>query len=107
MGQAGSLGGDALEDVVDERVHDGHGLAGDASVGVNLLQNLVDVDGVGFPPPPLALLVSGTDGLRLAGGLLSAFTGWLWWHDWTLNVPVCRTKLQNETDAHRRHFLFI
>ena len=73
MGQAGSLGGDALEDVVDERVHDGHGLAGDASVGVNLLQNLVDVDGVGFPP--LALLVSGTEGLRLADGFFCSQVG--------------------------------
>ena len=26
VGQTGSLGGDALEDVVDEGVHDGHGL---------------------------------------------------------------------------------
>ena len=93
MGQAGSLGGDALEDIVDERVHDGHGLAGDASVGVNLLQNLVDVDGVGFPPPPLALLVSGTDGLRLAGGFLSTFRGRFWRHGWTLKVAGCRTKL--------------
>ena len=54
VGQAGRLRGDALEDVVDERVHDAHGLAGDAGVGVDLLQDLVDVDGVallaGLPP---------------------------------------------------------
>ena len=31
MGEAGSFGGDALEDVVDERVHDAHGLAGDTN----------------------------------------------------------------------------
>ncbi|XP_053117304.1 uncharacterized protein LOC128329717 [Hemicordylus capensis] len=47
VGQAGGLGGDALEDVVDEGVHDAHGLGGDAGVGVDLLQHLVDVDG--FP----------------------------------------------------------
>ncbi|CAH3162158.1 unnamed protein product, partial [Porites lobata] len=42
LGKAGSFGGDALEDVVDERVHDAHGFAGDTSVRVNLLQHLVD-----------------------------------------------------------------
>ena len=46
VGQAGRLGGDTLEDVVHEGVHDAHGLAGDASVGVDLLQDLVDVDRV-------------------------------------------------------------
>ena len=46
VGQAGRLGGDALEDVVHEGVHDAHGLAGDASVGMDLLQDLVDVDRV-------------------------------------------------------------
>ena len=46
VGELGGFVGDALEDVVDERVHDAHGLARDASVGVDLLQHLVDVDGV-------------------------------------------------------------
>ncbi|XP_062917561.1 uncharacterized protein LOC134353487 [Mobula hypostoma] len=45
MGQTGSLARDALENIVHERVHDGHGLGGDAGVGVNLLHHLVDVDG--------------------------------------------------------------
>ena len=69
--KAGSFTGDALEDVVHERVHDAHGLAGDASVGVHLLHHFVDVNGIAFlsPSPPL-LLVSGGD---LFGGLLSAF----------------------------------
>ncbi|KAG8509275.1 E3 ubiquitin-protein ligase TRIM17, partial [Galemys pyrenaicus] len=39
--QARRLAGDALEDVVDERVHDAHGLGRDARVGVHLLQHLV------------------------------------------------------------------
>ncbi len=42
-GELGGLGGDLLEDVVDEGVHDGHGLGADAGVGVDLLQHLVDV----------------------------------------------------------------
>ena len=37
------LGLDTTVDVVHEAVHDGHALLGDASVGVNLLENLVDV----------------------------------------------------------------
>ena len=48
MGKAGSFGGDALEDVVEKRVHDAHGFAGDTSVRVNLLQHLVDVDSIAF-----------------------------------------------------------
>ena len=70
VGQTRRLGSDAFEDVVDERVHDAHRLAADASVGVDLLQHLVDVDGVALPSPPLALLVARSHGLRLAGGLL-------------------------------------
>ena len=72
VSQTGSLGSDTLEDVVDKAVHDGHGLAADASVGVHLLQHLVDVDGVAFLSLPLALLVAGANSLGLAG-LLGAF----------------------------------
>jgi len=59
--QAARLGGDALEDVVDERVHDAHRLGGDAGVGVHLLQHLVDVDGVRLLPalPPSLLFPQG------------------------------------------------
>nr|XP_055178577.1 uncharacterized protein LOC129507857 [Nyctereutes procyonoides] len=46
MRQARRLARDALEDVVDERVHDAHGLGRDARVGVHLLQHLVHVDGI-------------------------------------------------------------
>lgn len=35
----GGLGRDALEDVVDERVQDGHGAVGDTSVRVHLLED--------------------------------------------------------------------
>ena len=55
--QATGLRGNALEDVVDERVHDGHSLTGDASVGVDLLQHLVDVDAVGLTTTTVALLL--------------------------------------------------
>ena len=78
VGQAGGLGSDPGEDVVDEGVHDGHGLGGDTGVGVHLLEDLVDVDGVRLLPPlVLLLLVSLGDGLlglaRLLGGLSGGF----------------------------------
>ena len=72
LGEARSFTGDALENVVDKAVHDAHGLAGDTGVGVDLLQNLVDVDSVAFLPLPPAFLVSGAGGLGLAC-LLCAF----------------------------------
>ncbi len=80
-GKAGGLGGDPLEDVAhvgDEGVHDAHDLGGDAGAAVHLLQNLVDVDGIGLLPPLLALLlVTFGDGFlglaRLLSGLSEDF----------------------------------
>ena len=43
--ETGRLAGDLLEDVVDEGVHDAHGLLGDTGLGVDLLEDAVDVDG--------------------------------------------------------------
>jgi hypothetical protein len=60
--QLGGFEGDSLEDIVDEGVHDGHGLLGDTSVVVDLLEDLVDVHGES--------LVSGSSsGLLLANRL--------------------------------------
>ena len=81
VGQTGSLGGDALEDVVHEGVHDGHGLGGDTSVGMNLLQHFVDVDGVRLPPPFPALLVARELGFGLAGLLFGSLGGGFGRHD--------------------------
>ena len=63
-GELASLGRDALEDVVDEGVHDGHALLGDARLGVHLLQHLVDVRRVRLDALARALL--GASGGRLA-----------------------------------------
>jgi hypothetical protein len=78
VGQAGGLSSNPLKDVIDKGVHDAHGLGGDPGVGVHLLQDLVDVDGVGLLPPLLALLLitlgDGFLGLaRLLGGLSGGF----------------------------------
>ena len=86
VGQTGRLGSDALKDVIDETVHYRHGLAADSRVGVHLLEDLVDVDGVRLPSPPLSLLVPGSDGLGLAGRLLRAFARWFWWHRFSVST---------------------
>ena len=65
-GQAGSLLRELLEDVVYETVHNSHGLAGDADIGVDLLQNFENVDLVSFGALLrllLLLLVSGGCGV--------------------------------------------
>ena len=75
MSKARRFGSDSLKDVVNERVHDRHGFAGNTSVGVNLLQDFVDIDSEGFLPALLPLLfVSGTDSLLGFTGLLDGFT---------------------------------
>ena len=95
VGQTGGLCGDALKDVIHEGVHDRHGLGADASVRVDLLQHLVDVDGVALPPPPPALLIPSSLGLGLAGGLLSSFACGFGWH------VDCMTLGNTENDACR------
>ena len=71
VGQTASLGSDTLEQIVDKGVHDGHGLGGDTSVRMDLLQHLVDVDGVGL----LALVTAFLSVLGDSLGGLSGFLG--------------------------------
>ena len=75
-GELGGLGGDLLEDIVDEGVHDAHGLGRDTGVRVDLLENLVDVDLVGLHG--LLLLLAAGDSLldSLLGWLLVGFLRW-------------------------------
>ena len=61
--ELGSFGGDSVEGVVDERVHDVHGFLGDTDVGVDLLEDFVDVDGEGLNSSSSGLLVSRSFGL--------------------------------------------
>ena len=78
VGKTGSFTGNTLEDIVDERVHDTHGFAGDTSVGMDLLEHLVDVDGV-----TLTSLLPATSLAGWLGGLsclLRAFGANLGWH---------------------------
>ena len=58
VGKTGSFGSNALEDVIDKRVHDAHCLGGYTGVGVDLFQDLVDVDSVRLLALAVLLLVS-------------------------------------------------
>ena len=75
-GQVGGLDRDLVEDVVDERVHDGHTFLGHTGVWVDLFQDLVDVDRETFGAAPTAFG---------AGGLLRRFLCWGFGH-FDLNV---------------------
>lgn len=58
VGQSRRFSSDSFKNIVDEAVHDRHGLAANTSVRVHLFQHLVDVDGIAFLSLPLALLVA-------------------------------------------------
>ena len=81
VSQTGGLGGDPLEQVIDKRVHDAHGLGRDSGVRVDLLQHLVDVDGVRFLSLLLLFLVSGSTGGLSLTRLLRALGGNFGRHD--------------------------
>ena len=72
VSKTGSFSSDTFEDIVDEGVHDAHGLGGDTSVGVDLFQDLVDVDSIGFLPSAVLLLAILGDSL---GGFSCLFGG--------------------------------
>ena len=82
VSQARRFGSNALENIVNKAVHDAHCLAGNASVRVDLLQHLVDVDAVALLPPPVSLLIARALGFGLRGGFLCSFTScFRWCHD--------------------------
>ena len=82
VSKTAGLGSDPLKQILGHGVEDARGLGMETSVGVDLLQNPLDVDGVGHLPLPslllLLLLVS-------LGGRVSNSAGWLsrnlGWHD--------------------------
>ena len=80
VSKTGSFGSNALEDVIDKRVHDAHGLGGYTGVGVDLFQDLVDVDSIRFLTLAVLLLVSLGNGLGGLSCLLGGFSRYLWWH---------------------------
>ena len=71
LNELGGFSGEFTEDIVNERVHDGHGSLGDTGFWVDLLEDSVDVDGEGL----CSLLVSSEWSL-LGWGVSSGFS----WH---------------------------
>lgn len=71
--ELGSIEGDSLEKVANERVHDVHSSLGDADVSVDVLQDSVDVDGVAVELLLSELLVS-----RLGDFLCRSLSGHLY-----------------------------
>jgi len=69
-GELGCLSGYALKDIIDKGVQDGHGAIGDTSVWVDLLEDFVDVRGVGLLPCLCALLLVTRWGCGLLASLL-------------------------------------
>ena len=104
VGKTAGLGGDALEDVVDEGVHDAHGLGGDAGVRVHLLEDLVDVDGVGLLALAVLLLVTLGDVLLSLASLLGGLSGGLGGHDVNVVVTVNQSSMM---PGHQTHKIFI
>ena len=112
VGELAGLRGDPLEQVVDERVKDAHGLGGDTGVGVHLLEDPVDIDGIGLLPFAfLFLLVSLCNRLCDLATLVCSLSGSLGWHTGGLvgrdelvppvgvAVPLCLYKLTPAVDA--------
>ena len=62
-GKFGRLRADAFEGIVHEAVHDVHGLPGDSNLRMDLLENFVDVQSIGFLPPTILILVMTQTGL--------------------------------------------
>ena len=48
VSQTRSLSSNSFKDVIDKGVHDTHGLRGDSSIRMDLLQDFVDIDSIGF-----------------------------------------------------------
>lgn len=80
-GQLAALMGNALEDVIDKAVHNGHGLLRDVNLGVALAEDFEDIAAVGFMARTLTVLagrgglLDGALGGSLSGGLLFSFRG--------------------------------
>ena len=66
--ETGRFSRNSVEDIVDEGVHDAHGSLGDAELGVDLLEDSVDVDGESLLSSSSLLLASGLCGCSFSSG---------------------------------------
>ncbi|XP_037726456.1 uncharacterized protein LOC119562250 isoform X1 [Drosophila subpulchrella] len=74
VSQTRRLGSNALEDIIHKAVHDAHRLRRNAGVRVDLLQDLVNVDGVALLPLALLLLIGLGDVLLGFASLLACLS---------------------------------
>ena len=70
--QAGSFGGESVERVSNERVHNGHGLLGDSSFRVDLFEHLVHIDAERFNSLLGSLLFNSLDVFGSGGGFFGS-----------------------------------
>ena len=84
LSKTAGLASNSSEQIIPEGVEDAHGLGGDSSVGVDLLENPVDVDAVRLLPS-LPLLLGSLGGVSNVAGHLGGFNRNLGWHDATLD----------------------
>ncbi|POS82102.1 hypothetical protein EPUL_004915, partial [Erysiphe pulchra] len=107
VGEPAGLRGDALEDVVDERVHDAHRLRGNAGIGVHLLKYFINVDGVGLLPFAFLLLVALADVLLGLAGLLGGLSGRLGGHGESSDTDGTETRTGRECRSAESRPLFM
>ena len=106
--QFGGFSGDTFKDIIDERVHDRHGLVGDTSFGVNLLQDFVDVGGVGFLSGLLLVLLLasglflGSLGRGFSCRLFSSRHDFFRWHVNVLNLESIYNSSSHAQNGHPR-----
>ena len=72
VGESAGLGSNTFKEIIDKGVHNAHGFGRNTSVRMHLLEDLVDVDGVGFLPLLVLLGLLVSLGNRL-GSLASRF----------------------------------
>jgi hypothetical protein len=79
-GELSSFSGNAIKDILDERVHDAHALFADTGIGMDLFEDLVNVTSIRFGTfGTLALATGGClfGGCRLGTGLFGGCLGHL------------------------------
>ena len=81
VSESGTLGGDPLEYIIHERIHDAHCLARDAGVGMHLLKHFININTITLPPSSLVLLITSTRRFSFRNSFLGTLRRCFWRHD--------------------------
>lgn len=98
MSQSRCLRCNPLKNVVDETIHDTHCFTWYTSIGMNLLQYFININGVTFLSPTLLLLVTLWNILLGLSSLFGRLPTGFWRH-------FCSITLRNKTRPHTTHAL--